>query len=636
MRHEEEVVRIRSSYLLAIVPIALILGLIACTEETIKEVPVDRVVTQEVVKEVPVEKIVEVEKQVIQTVEVEKPVEVIKEVVREVQVPGQTVVVEKDVVVVREVKVPGETVVVEKDVVREVKVPGETVVVTKEVPVEVEKIVFKDPRAGGTLRVKGDSVKTLDPQTLAAPGNAGFHNAVSEGLFGRRWDMSAAAMLADKWEASTDGLTWKFTLRKGLTFQDGSPVTSADVIGSDERGKGGSGLWNRNRDEFFVSWNEIDSTTFELKLQKPAPWLIDAFGESSGVYPKSTWERDITDTTNDIIGTGPYMLEKWVSGDRITVTRWDGYQQDDDPFNFQVGKKVALVDKIEWLTIEESAAFVAALQAGQLDVITTLPAEFKAQLEKDKSIEVAHLLTPIFRLGIWPNHSKPPFDDVRVRRAVQMALDSEKMMLAGAGPASNWRLCASYWTCGSAWESDAGSEAYNVKDVEGGRKIIEDLGLTGSEVTIIVNEGNDILAGASRVTKEVLEDIGFKVNYDVMDNAAWRAARVEPDRWNVFNTYSTGLWHPFLGGTAHVSPDGWVHHYQDTTGKMQELFDRLLGEPNDAAGIKQITDEINALTYEDMPFISAGEFFLFQAYSKDVKGYVPSALLTFVGTWLER
>ena len=608
---------------------ALVTAVVACTQEVVKEVPVTEVVTQEVVREVPVEKVVEVEKETVRTVEVEKPVEVVKEVVKEVQVPGETVVVEveKEVVVVKEV--PRE-VVVEKEVVREVKVPGQTI------RVEVEKVVFKDPRAGGTLRVKGDSVKTLDPQTLAAPGNAGFHEAVTEGLFGRRWDMSSAAMLADKWEASTDGLTWKFTLRKGLTFQDGSPVTSADVIGSDERGKGGTGLWNRNRDEFFVSWNEIDSTTFELELQKPAPWLIDAFGESSGVYPKSTWERDITDTTNDLIGTGPYMLEKWVPGDRITVTRWDGYQQDDEPFNFQVGKKVALVDKIEWLTIEESAAFVAALQAGQLDVITSLPAEFRAQLEKDKSIEVAHLLTPIFRLGIWPNHAKPPFDDVRVRRAVQMALDSEKMMLAGAGPASNWRLCASYWTCGSAWESDAGSEAYNVKDVEGGRKIIEDLGLTGSEVTIIVNEGNDILAGASRVTREVLEDIGFKVNYDVMDNAAWRSARTEPDRWNLFNTYSTGLWHPFLGGTAHVQPNGWVHDYQDTTGRMQELFDRLLGEPNDAAGIKQITDEINALAYEEMPFISAGEFFLFQAYSKDVKGYVPSALLTFVGTWLER
>ena len=70
---------------------------LACTDEVVKEVPVERIVTQEVVKEVPVEKIVEVEKTVVETVEVEKPVEVIKEVVREVQVPGQTVVVEKEV-----------------------------------------------------------------------------------------------------------------------------------------------------------------------------------------------------------------------------------------------------------------------------------------------------------------------------------------------------------------------------------------------------------------------------------------------------------------------------------------------------------------------------------------------------------
>ena len=87
-----------------------LLAVLACTQEVVKEVPVEKVVTQEVVKEVPVETVVEVEKEVVRTVEVEKPVEVVKEVVREVEVPGETVVVEKEVV--REVPV-------EKVVVRE-------------------------------------------------------------------------------------------------------------------------------------------------------------------------------------------------------------------------------------------------------------------------------------------------------------------------------------------------------------------------------------------------------------------------------------------------------------------------------------------------------------------------------------
>ena len=74
---------------------ALLFAVVACTDEIIREVPVDRVVTQEVIKEVPVEKIVEVEKETVRTIEIEKPIEVIKEVIREVQVPGQTVIVGK-------------------------------------------------------------------------------------------------------------------------------------------------------------------------------------------------------------------------------------------------------------------------------------------------------------------------------------------------------------------------------------------------------------------------------------------------------------------------------------------------------------------------------------------------------------
>ena len=109
---------------LILLVISSVLTLVACTDEVVREVPVEKIVTQEVVREVPVEKIVEVERTIVETVEVEKPVEVVKEVVKEVRVPGETVVVEKEVVrtVEVEVQVPVETVVVEKEVVRTVEV----------------------------------------------------------------------------------------------------------------------------------------------------------------------------------------------------------------------------------------------------------------------------------------------------------------------------------------------------------------------------------------------------------------------------------------------------------------------------------------------------------------------------------
>ena len=100
-----------------LISLGAVLAALACTQEVVKEVPVDRVITQEVIKEVPVEKIVEVEKEVVRTIEVDRVVQVEKEVLKEVEVPGETVVVEVEVVkeVVREVMVkdtgPKETIV---------------------------------------------------------------------------------------------------------------------------------------------------------------------------------------------------------------------------------------------------------------------------------------------------------------------------------------------------------------------------------------------------------------------------------------------------------------------------------------------------------------------------------------------
>ena len=145
------------------------LAALACTQEVVKEVPVEKIVTQEVVREVPVERIVEVVKETVRTVEVEKPVEVIKEVVKEVRVPGETVVVEKEVVRTVEVEKPVEVI---KEVVKEVRVPGETIVVEKEVVKEVVKevpamlppsLAAEQARYGGDLKiVSSGGIATLD------------------------------------------------------------------------------------------------------------------------------------------------------------------------------------------------------------------------------------------------------------------------------------------------------------------------------------------------------------------------------------------------------------------------------------------------------------------------------------------
>ena len=208
--------------------------------------------TKEVVKtveiEVPGETVV-VEKEVIKEVQVEVVVE--KEVVKEVMVPGETIVVEKEVV--RTVEVPGETVVVEKEVVKEVEVqvvvekevvktvevPGETVVVEKEVIKEVIKEVqvqveveveAMGPEKHLRMRFK-EAIAHINPFDPLSRPHSWVNNLMGSRLiFPDDKAMQWSPDLAERWEVSDDALSYTFYLRKGATFHDGEEVTADDVV----------------------------------------------------------------------------------------------------------------------------------------------------------------------------------------------------------------------------------------------------------------------------------------------------------------------------------------------------------------------------------------------------------------------
>ena len=232
-----EMVRSKKWLGLAIALVALVA--FACgTKEVVKTVEV----------EVPGETVV-VEKEVIKEVEVEVVVE--KEVVKEVMVPGETVVVEKEVV--KTVEVPGETVVVEKEVIKEVEVevvvekevvktvevPGETVVVEKEVikevevVKEVEKIVEVEamgPEKVLKMRFK-EAIAHINPfDSLSRPHGWAWNLMGSRLIFPDDIAMAWSPDLAERWEASEDATSYTFYLRKGAKFHDGEEVTADDVV----------------------------------------------------------------------------------------------------------------------------------------------------------------------------------------------------------------------------------------------------------------------------------------------------------------------------------------------------------------------------------------------------------------------
>ena len=357
------------------------LALMACADEVVREVPVEKIVTQEVVKEVPVEKIVEVEKTVVETVEVEKPVEVIKEVVKEVEVPGETVVVEVEKEVVRtvevEVEVPVEKVVeVEKEVVRTVEVDRIVVVTPAPLPTPV-KVVRPAPEP----KTKAGEVRFA---TNYVPDSGGGRNAFYGGPYSTRttcedlFTVNVAGerigKLAKSWTLHDDYLGATVDIQENVPFhsfegQNFGNVTAADVVWSINDANPGTNPESATDGSgnlfAFLGNNEqvaLDEDTVELSWASFLPqWQQAFFGEdglqecilSKGALDQlgADWYVDHT------AGSGPFKLLEWVRGDRYTFEAVSDHWW-----------KAPAYDRMIWVQTPDPTVKQAALEAGQADV----------------------------------------------------------------------------------------------------------------------------------------------------------------------------------------------------------------------------------------------------------------------------
>ncbi len=459
------------------------------------EVPGETVV-KEVVKEVQVPGETVVVKEVVtETVEVPgETVVVEKEVIRTVEVPGETVTVE----VVKEVMVPGETVVVEKEVVKTVEVPGETVVVEKQVPVEVVKTVQVPVEVVKTVEVAGPErvvVKEVRPGYVTDPSNGKvivapqYGGSITEakivdaphadtwwgpssrepvtlvleklgiadwGIDRDEWDFKSynnptsvlRGLLAESYEISPDGLTITFHIRKGVHWHDKPPMNGRELVADDivfsfHRMTGtGSGFTEPSPHATVISNLPIESieatdkytVVFKLtKLHLDALWDIYSSSNFGFIYPPEVIQEhgDAQDWRN-LVGTGPYELTDWVKDSSQTFTKNPNYWGYDEKFP---ENRLPYLDEIKFLIIPDSSTQLAALRTGKNARMTGVTLDQAKALQRTNP----ELLWSINVDLPW-THSmdvrKPPFDDIRVRTAMQLALDNETInntFLGGMG-----------------------------------------------------------------------------------------------------------------------------------------------------------------------------------------------------------
>ncbi len=224
--------------------------------------------------------------------------------------------------------------------------------------------------------VMNSDLKILDPIWTTAYVQRGFGYMVWDTLFALDDKLQVQPQMVDKWEVSPDKLTWTFTLRDGLVWSNGTPVTSEDCIQSIKRW-GARDAMGQKMLASVAGFEAVDAKTFRMKMKEPYGLVLESLGKPSSnvpfMMPKKTAETDpITQIkVEDVIGSGPFIFvaKEWKPGEKVVYVKNPTYKPSAEPASGLAGGKVAKFDRIEWLWIPDAQTQVAALQNGEVDML---------------------------------------------------------------------------------------------------------------------------------------------------------------------------------------------------------------------------------------------------------------------------
>ena len=280
------------------------------------------------------------------------------------------------------------------------------------------------PVYGGTLRVALPAEPPgLDPTTnTAAVIDRVVYNNVYEGLVKINRHGEIVPALAESLpEVSEDGLVWTFHLRRGVKFHDGHELTAADVVYTFERDMDpATGVPHPEYYAPIESVEALDDYTVQFTLKEPnSMFLFNLARGDSIIVPKGAGE-ELKSHPN---GTGPFKFVEWVRGDHVTLERFEDYYGTDAE-----GNKLPYLDRVIIKFIPDPSAQIAALKAGDIDVIAyILSPESAVDIANDPRFKVLEgVTTGDVILAI--NNSREPFNDVRVRRAISYAINREEII----------------------------------------------------------------------------------------------------------------------------------------------------------------------------------------------------------------
>jgi peptide/nickel transport system substrate-binding protein len=393
----------------------------------------------------------------------------------------------------------------------------------------------------------------LDPQKTSAYFSFEVLENVFDTLVEPDANLEMRPALAESWTVSSDQLTWTFHLRKGVTFQDGSPFTADDVVYSyrriiDEK------LANVDKFSAVTDVSAPDDDTVLIRVKQPTPNLLTNLGGFKGMAIVQRKNVESGQIATHPVGTGPFAFASQKSGDSIMLAAnphyWGGRPK---------------VPGVTFRFISEPSTALSALQAGEIDWTDSIPTQRVAQLKNDDSIKLA--VTPgndYWYLAL--NEAREPWKDARVRQAIAYAIDRKAIVQATSyGTATANQLAIPQ---GNPWYTPYDTYRY---DIEKAKSLLAEAGASPETLDMLVTSEYPETVTAAQVIADNLKPLGITVNIRTVDFATWL------DEQNTGNFDML-----MMGWLGNIDPDDFYYaqHHTDGSSNAQKFsnpdVDRLL------------------------------------------------------------
>ncbi|GAA4232233.1 ABC transporter substrate-binding protein [Actinomadura meridiana] len=491
------------------------------------------------------------------------------------------------------------------------------------------------PVKGGNLTVRiAQDPGSLDAVKNTNAGVTYISHEIFEQLITIDKDYQPKPVLAESYTKSDDGLAYTFTLRKGITFSDGSPLKAADVVASLKYWVE-NGSYAQSLKPVLGKITAKDDATVEVALKQPFN-LIALMAASAGAEIHRAADIAASGPTgipaDRNVGTGPYKVKSWTKGQQLVLERNTKYQPPQGPSSGYSGAKRAFLDTITYKIVADEDAVLNGLKTGLWDVAEPSHDQYD-QIKGDSQLEIGVEAAANVQYVSLNHNSGSIFSKAQARDAMNLLIDKKAVMDAQGVPdlvaPSNGAFAT---TTNKGMYSDAGKAKWEQHNPEQAKQLFAAAGLKpGQTIRMITTDEFPQFKDALLIIQNQLKKIGIKSSIESYDFATLIGKKNnQPNSWDVLALMDDAN-PPVPSYTDNVNGLDNSGYPRDKLAPLLEAYNRAK-TPQEQ---KTTLDAVQSFTSQNLPTITLYMAKSYVAYRPKVAGYDGWGM-EFADVWMKK